>query len=465
MMQRFKAGKHVASALVFAAAFVVLLVYSLLFQGIPNGSDQPYDAGGYMTLSETFFQNGSFSLFHYPASIRGYLFPLLICLFRAIFPFFSPNLCVLIMNCAALAAFVAWTLPAFTGKKILQPVPYIAFTCLLLFFWSDLLPYALTDFYAFWWLLVAALLVERCRRKDACAWQGLICGMLAYAAYNLRPNLSFSLAALLIWLLYCTVRKPRQFMPMFLLFLLGMLLTALPQMLLNRIHLGSLSPTVPTESFDGQGLTLYYLNNGLIMRRYETYAGDPNIFHRSTMIFSNDSMLRLLEADGITAFESLGDYILFVLRHPFECIAVYAEHLINLLTPVFGRIFVTDFYGFKVPRILINFALFVIAAADWMLRQKPLKAMHEKGRLAPVIVLLVSVLPVIAGKVETRYALPMYLFVYLYVCWHVDYKRLWTAVRNHPWHMLCILAAVLCAYCTILSTTFASFEGPLMRLL
>lgn len=78
-------------------------------------------------------------------------------------------------------------------------------------------------------------------------------------------------------------------------------------------------------------------------------------------------MQRLLETDGITAFTSLGDYVLFVLRHPLECAAVYTEHLVNLLTPIFGEIFITDFYGLKVPRILLNFALFVIASFEWSL--------------------------------------------------------------------------------------------------
>jgi len=214
---------------------------------------------------------------------------------------------------------------------------------------------------------------------------------------------------------------------------------------------------------------LFYLNNGLTMRRYETFVGDTGIRRWGEMIFENEAMARLLSTDGITGFSRLTEYFLFVIRHPFECLAVYTEHLINLLTPIFGQIYVTDFYGLKVPRILLHFGMYALVVIDWTQRQhegqKPLNQMHSKGILAPVVISLVSILPVIAGKVETRYALAVYLFVYMDVCCHVDFKRVWSRLRKRPLTAICGLGIALMLYFTILSTTFSSHVGPLLRLL
>lgn len=229
MMRRITKPKH--SVWTFFGIFLLLFVCSLVKYGIPFGSVQPYDANGYMELSESFLEGGSFSLLHYPNTIRGYLFPLMLCLVRMLLPFADGNLCVLLMNCAAFSAFLTWTVKRFWPSHAKRFVPYAVFIALLLIFWADLLPYALTDFYAFWWLLLAAMIWERRRLSSAAPSEklpaGFLCGLLAYAAYNLRPNLSFALALLFLWMLVGLVRQPRRFGLFFGAVMLGMFIAAL----------------------------------------------------------------------------------------------------------------------------------------------------------------------------------------------------------------------------------------------
>lgn len=463
--------------MLYAVTCLSLLLLSILFSPPPAELEQPYDSGEYLRLSHAFLRDGRFSFAHYPESIRGYLYPLLLFLFRNLLPFLNENQCVLVMNCMSMAAFLV--LGSQMAEKSLKRsmLPMIALALLVLAFWLDLLTYALTDFYAFFWLLLAVLLVEKVRLVDSPSGEGrgrfaaygLLSGMLAYAAYNARPNLSFSLAALLVYLLFRMSRNARGYGMFFPAFCAGAIILALPQMFINHAHLGRLSPLVPTDNYQGQSLMLFYLNNGLTMRRYETFVGDRSIRRWGEMIFENSAMARLLTTDGITSFSRLTDYFLFVIRHPFECMAVYTEHIVNLLTPIFGQIYVTDFYGPKVPRILLHFGMYALVIMDWMQRWhegwKPVNQMHSKGVLAPVIISLVSVLPVIAGKVETRYALAIYLFVYMDVCWYVDFKRVWRGLRKRPFTAIFGLSLALMLYFTILSNTFSSHVGPLLRLL
>lgn len=471
----------------FFFAFMFLFTYSLLMRKDLINTPQPFDSAGYADLSESFVQNGHFSLENFPFAERGYFFPLMLFLVRTLLFFvtenasvFIVNISILIMNCASIAIFLLWVIPKVTfpckpnASLLNRSKPFIillAFVFLFLYYWSDLLFYALTDFYAFWFLAISLFFWEKCRLSQA-RHPYLLCllsGVFAYSVYNMRPNLSFSILAFFLWMLICAIRNPKRFIPYAFMVLIGMGIVALPQAIINHIHLGVFSPMVVMDNYADQGVALYYLNNGLTMNRYETYIGDPFILTRAEMTFANNFMIRLLETDGITSFSSFSDYFFFVLQHPLECLVVYVQHFINLLTPIFRRIYVDNFYCFKIPHLLLNFLIFAVSFADWILRTKdglqPIKKAHDSGLLLPVVIQIISVIPTIVGKVETRYALCIYIFAYLYVCRYADYRRIWQFVRQHPWLTASLLVSTLCMYFTILTTTFASFEGPLMRLL
>lgn len=468
--------------LLFALTTVLLMQIAYRLNDDSLVWDQPFDAFDYDgILAEMFVdEEGNFSLTHYPQQMRGYLYPLLLHGFHELLPFDDPNAEILLMNCMALAWFLVWgTSPFLEGVKPIwrRALGVCLFTALFMTAWTDLLHYALTDLYGFLALYASMLCFRRSQisEKSRSPWIRygwlVLCGILLYATYNFRPSNQFAVLFFLIGLLIWTALRYKERWGVLLAVVLGVLICALPQMIICYDDTQAISLLLPTEEYEGQGLTMFYLNNGLQYRRYETYIGAPVTDESSggAIYFLNPDMIALMNDMGIGEMSSLGEYLEFVFTYPVEVMITYVHHIVNLCTPMFGAIFVDDLYCQKLPLILLHYALMFSVAADWFLRtrdgNKPWVSLQHKKLLFVCAVCLVPVLAAIPGKVETRYALPAYMFLYLYAACRVRFGRIGRSVIRHPfaWTLAAAGGAVL--YLTLVNDTVSNLSGLVLTMI
>lgn len=467
--------------LLFALMTALLMYTAIALNDDSLVWDQPFDAYDYdAILSERFVNDeGEFSLTHYPQQMRGYLYPLLLHGFHQL-PLEDPNAEILLMNCMALAWFLVWGCrPFLEGLKHRwrRAAGVMLFTAFFMTAWTDLLHYALTDLHGFL-ALYAALLCFRCAtmpEKSRKAWMKygwlLLSGVLLYATYNFRPSNQFAVLLFLVGLTVWTALRFKERWGFLLAVVLGVLLCALPQMIICYDDTQTLSLLLPTEEYDGQGLTMFYLNNGLLYRRYETYIGPPVMdeYSGGAIYFLNPDMIALMEIMGIGEMSSLGEYLEFVFTYPVETLITYVHHLVNLCTPMFGAIFVEDLYCEKMPLILLHFALMFSTAADWFLRtrdgQKPWSMLHDKKLLLICFICLIPVLIAIPGKVETRYALPAYMFLYLYAACRVRFVRIVHSIRRHPFMWFAAVVSSAVVYLVLVNDTVSNISGLVLTMM
>ncbi|TGE29018.1 hypothetical protein [Hymenobacter metallicola] len=393
----------------------IFLLYCL-YLPVSGYTEMVYDALNYWTLTERFFQHGSFHLLAYNDALRGYFLPLLNLPAKAVTHFTGADPLVLtrLMGAAYAALLFGWAAPglwlALFPTHRLGWGPRLAVAAVGFLFWRDYFNFVLSDFPA----LLALLLGLRLAVQHPGGRQAVLIGCCAAAASNIRPV--YLLAAPMVGLLACVAStEPRRWGTVPAGLLLGFALLSGPQLLLNGRHHGVWTPLVLSRDarLPTANLYLAQLGWGLVVQKYETSL-DPE-FPSPRMLYTDPAGQALLQRQAIRHFTDYPAYIRAVLREPLAFAALYGRHLFNGLDVQYPTLFVRQVAQRSGGLSWLHYTLWFgagVVAAQW-------RALSRRQMLLVSLVVGALLLPCLASlpiAIECRFLLPLHLLLYATAC-------------------------------------------------
>jgi hypothetical protein len=362
----------------------------------------------------------------FPKTMRGYFYPLVLAL-----PRFIANL---------------WPSSGYTGFYIVQAVlfsytlsillPYV-FTgliggkisisrriippLLIAIFFPGLMAYPLSDLPALCMIVASLYLALKASKQNSLASSFLflfLAGITAYGAYNTRTIYFFTLVILVPIIPILLLQKNSHIEKLLLTaaFIAGATFASLPQIMINIKHLNSPSPFVIT---DHKNTSLYanQLKWGVTIQRYETgYNSETGGIYP---IYYIDPLGERLFEDA-----NLGEGVITVpkiltaiINHPLSFLRIYTKHFINGMDVRDPDPYTSTSSKDRNFRSFTSLSVCVLGAFFLAL----LAARSETGRnhwpqiLFKVTWLALLILPVLAitpGAIETRFFLPLHLIGY-----------------------------------------------------
>ncbi len=464
-MQLQKRNYYKTMSLLLVFGFVLIVV---LYLGKNISSISTMDAAHYYNASQSFDRGNGFSFLNYNGGFRGYFFPFLIYLFTQLVPFHDPKVITALLSSIVFSATIVYFLNKLLNCKF-SVIKTLFISAVFLYFLGDLFVYPLSDIYSFCFMLVSAILVCELN-TDKMLLSGIsafVAGILYYGAYNTRSVYIFSFV-ILIYFFAKNIYKNKKFAILLLPFLLGLFVSAFPQMwIYGSGGLGYtpfLNTTIPGME---NGLVIFQLNAGLYGQKYETFIGSPDLYGSAAVMFFDPVMQQLLEErEQIWEINNYREYLSVVLKYPIEYVVLVFKHFINLINPTYNKVYLTDLRVKTYP-LIINFIIYFTVTSDilYKLRNKKfsLKGIFS-DRLLIVYSLLLPVLFSIPGVVETRYAMPLYLLVFAYFFYLVDFKALFSDFKKHYVTYTFLFILTLMFNLTIISNLLSNIKYAIVWL-
>lgn len=415
-------------SLSFAAATLLFLILHQAY----DIKDFPYDSLPYWQLSQWE------ALANFPNSIRGYFYPALLApahlLPENLFGIAKAGYRIL----TALAYGFALTivLPSFfvsvfggkptVGRRLFVPLVVAAF-------WPGVILYPLSDLPALLLLVgsIAAIMKSReaATSRTRLVSYLLLAGLLLGGAYNTRPIYLFPLVCLTLALPWMGFGSAAARLAAVASLVAGMGLASLPQTLINLRHHGVLTPAVISQ-IEGSNKSLFasQLMWGITMQRYETSL--QKTVPAPCVNYADPAGMALLELARIDKKNfDLSAYVDLVITYPFDFIGIYGRHLMNGLDLRDSEVYITEASSTRTARSTLNFT--VLLAGLWLLLHAGIGTGHGQAGAAaghaPVaraavglsdskpfwlLVILLPVIAILPGAVETRFFLPLHLVLY-----------------------------------------------------
>ncbi|HSN18166.1 MAG TPA: hypothetical protein VLV87_08140 [Gammaproteobacteria bacterium] len=440
----------------FLAAFMVFMVLHYL----EDVRWFRWDAGDYWNLAELH------RLLDFPAEIRGYFYPMLLAPARYLFDL-RPGYGYLpyrVVSSLAYAYMLAVALPGFYTRtfggrlsfwrRLLVPV-------LLSVIFPGTIVYPLSDLPAVCLMLGAiTCAMQSVTRGQPLARYGLLllCGILAYGAYNTRTIFLFPAVALLVgvpWVLY-RGQDAKLRSAAVLIFLVGATIASVPQVLINARHHGTWNPAVITTD-DGRSLFAQQLLWGMVVQRYETTLDGSA--QSPAVVYPDHAGERLVQSLHLPRDFSIADYFGLLLRHPVDFMGIYGRHLINGLDVRDGDIYSRVQSPGRNGKALFNFlvlflGLLVIAIA--LLERRANEAIA--GAWFWALVALLPVGMIVPGAIETRFFLPLDLALYSAIAFGTDGCRVAVVLKRHGLVVLLAFGFSASMFFAISMATMADYE-------
>lgn len=450
----------------FAAVFFFIFLYGLN-RNIMTG-DYWHDSGIYYGASLTFVADGHFSFLNYVDLLRGYFFPFLLYIFTTVGKLAGVEDGVAILFGASLTAtFVfAVILPALFEKRK-NSLPYtMAMVVVFFAYWQDLIYYPLSDFYAFAFLLCAIYFMVKAEEwKERIGWGiypvYILCGVCFYGAYNTRTIYLFAGPLIVLLFLFFNRREAKKRLAGYLFCVAaGVLIAGLPQAGINQKMYDSFSIAVDTSNMEGGNLFNFQLSSGITMQRYETYVGPEENYPKHKFVFEDEAGKRIMEEEGKELVESIGEYIGIVLKYPLDFIGLYTRHLINAFCMPYNHVYIKWLHTFKPWLILLNYTL-VFTAGMAIILQKSWKQNLTGRQGQKSVYMLATLLPcamILPGAIEMRFFAPLYILMYGYLAYALDYVLLLDYVKKHFVKVLAVYVGILCVCLSVWGSAMASAE-------
>lgn len=413
-------------------AFPLALIAGLLV-GLAQGEKFfHYDSGGYWSLSEMFVRDGHFSLVGVDSDgLRGYALPLLYWALRntAEVLAVTDSLAVRAFNAAGFALIGTVLAPRLAAivwpQRRWNITRRLAFSGLLLVFWSGYLSYPLSDFPA---LALGLLALVAIFRGDSPPWV-LVAGLAAGFAINTRPSyalLAPVLVALLVWG-WSEARAAREVSRRRLALcaaalLAGLAIVSVPQSIVQHSQFGDYSPLPGSSSLSESQYRL-----GLELQRYDTYL-------------EGEGKLEYVEphaAEIVAEFEremTNRAYLELLVDHPTAMAGLFLRHIVNgfdqrYTTPYIETLEMNQSGFGEVSHQLLRIAGFLIVflallRVAWPAARRSL----GEARWRYLAALLVISLTAIPSAMDTRYLLPTYMVAWMLLLapgWRGAVARIW----------------------------------------
>jgi len=384
-------------------SWLMVFFVTLLIQLSYGVTEFIYDSGVYWGLSK------SASLSNFPDVLRGYVFPALLYPIHFLTDFADDtNKLIFKVVTSALYAFLL-TGPMFDFfKKVFsgrESVIRRTGGALLLFaLYPGLFFYPLSDLPAAMAIVLGVHLVDSSKRKYWPVFVSLS-GVLFYAAYNIRTVyvFSFVIVVVLIPLFFYKHETIKTRFLAVLLFLCGALCVAAPQMIINkRIH-NTASPMVFANISD-RSLMASQLFWGITIQRYETYAGVDS--PSASQFYCDPAGIALRKANPkvFAKVPTIASYMKFALANPASFMGIYSRHFINGIDVGDGVVYVKSMSAKRNVSSVLCFTLFLLSLFIFIARQN--FRIQELVYLAPILLPVLAILP---GAIETRFFMPLYL--------------------------------------------------------
>jgi hypothetical protein len=202
---------------------------------------------------------------------------------------------------------------------------------------------------------------------------------------------------------------------------------------------------------------------GMTLQRYETTisadAPAPTVFYRDP-----DGELLFNEVAGRGDLFSLPYYLTVVAQHPVHFLSLFTRHVINGLDVRDGNVYTRKPSPLRTRTALLNFAVLVLACCvAWSLREQA--ALAPRGaRPAPaawrwsLLILLLPVLAILPGAVETRFFLPLHLLAYCVIAFHFDPARMRLSLKKHGTAILFVVGIAAGVFFAVSSSTMAQLH-------
>ncbi|MDT9674595.1 hypothetical protein F6R97_08215 [Pseudomonas sp. JV414] len=386
-------------------SFITVCLLSFVLHRVMDISFYPFDSSLYWALSAPSV------IVNFPEVLRGYFYPLLLVPVHMLADMVGDNgrIVFQIASSAVYAYLLTGPIANFFLKTFGGKLSFIrrtAFALLTLTLFPGLFLFPLSDLPALLILIISVALASRANSRYWLCWL-FLAGAAVSAAYNVRTIYLFAAIALFFVVVFVFMRgKPWRLRALgMLVFLLGALTIAAPQMLINkRIH-GVASPLV-MGMVKGKPLMAQQLYWGVVVQRYETYAGKdtpaPSIF------YSDPAGMALRDLDKSSfADPNMRDYLSMVIKHPVQFLGIYGRHFINGLDVRDGIVYAEKP---SINKSIVSFLcfclLFFCVLVYWLRRDK---RWIEAAYLAPLLLPVLAILP---GAVETRFFFPIYLVLF-----------------------------------------------------
>lgn len=430
-------------------SFLVVFLLSFVFHRIMDISFYPFDSSLYWELSTPSV------IVDFPEVARGYFYPLLLLPVHALSDWLGESGRVVFQFTSSVVYAYLLTGPianfflkAFGGT--LSVVRRTAFALLIIVVYPGLLLFPLSDLPALLLLIISIALASRANSQHWWCWL-FLSGGAASAAYNIRTIYLFAALALLFVMFFVFMRGKSWCLRALglLIFLLGALIVAAPQMIINkRIH-GTATPLV-IAMVKGKPLMAQQLFWGVGVQRYETYAGKdtpaPSLYYRDPAGIALKYLHEQLFADP-----NMRGYVSMVLRHPVQFLGIYGRHFVNGLDVRDGIVYAKKSSTNKSFVSLLCFGLLFFCVLIYSIRKE--KRWIEAAYLLPILLPVMAILP---GAVETRFFMPLYLVLFGATVTRFEWNTFKGTINQH-WIIL-LLAFVF------LSSIFLGITNAAMAL-
>lgn len=407
----------------------------------------PYDSSTYWNLSTPAF------IANFPDIVRGYVYAYLLFPIHALSDAVNDTSHIIFrISTSAVYAYLLtgpvanFFLQCFGGR--LTVIRRILFALLAIAVFPGLFVYPLSDMPAAVALIIAISFADSAKRKYWLAFL-FFSGAAASAAYNIRTIYLFAFIALLLIIPFVFLRNKSWSARGLGLaaFILGAFVVALPQMAINkRIH--DVATPLVFATVKGKSLMATQLYWGITIQRYETYDGGdapaPSLYYRDPAGIA----LRSLDESLFTDDPTIGGYISLVAKHPIQFFGIYGRHFINGIDVRDGLVYVKKPSINKSVVAFLCYSLFFFGALIFCTRQKP--RWIEVAYLAPLLIPVLAILP---GAVETRFFMPLYLVLFGAIATQFKWADFSSLLKKH-W--LPILAAYALLAASFLAITTAA---------
>jgi hypothetical protein len=228
---------------------------------------------------------------------------------------------------------------------------------------------------------------------------------------------------------------------------------AIPQILINQKNAGVASPFLQGKFARYDSLMHFQLQEGLRWQKIEGNVDDEyaDIYVR----YIDEAGEKIIATEDLNESNfSMGKYIGIIFKYPIDYLTILATHFFNALDQKYPEIYIKRFYRDTTLISLINYTfIFVIILYFWYypLFIKPkVKKQDWKGKLLfckklflenvncwLLLVMMAPIAVALPGAIETRFFLPVHIFIYAVVTFYISYDKLWIKIKNRPLLHLC----------------------------
>jgi hypothetical protein len=374
------------------------------------------DSGAYWQLGTTFVKEGHFSLLNFESAERGYVLPLIYHLLQDLINAYRWTEPAVVKTFNGVIFALIGTLLAPKLAETIWPTqrwglaPRLAFTALLLAFWSGYLNFPLSDFPGAAAVLLALIAVAH---PDRPVWM-LVAGAAGALAMNIRAAYVLLVPMLLILVAWAwfeqrgTAHATRSWRALCVgMLLVGFVAISLPQSLSAHKYHGTWSP-VPGATVN---LSHAYLTAGLSTQLSVGYVGTDPPIALASVDKTGERLLGELKEEQVN---STGQYLGLIARHPFAMGSILGRHAINGLDQRYSTVYVENLHTWSLRWLRIIGFLFVLLS---LIRVMWPAARRRLGptRWRYAVVLALCVVTSVPLVMETRYMLLVYLLSWMMV--------------------------------------------------